>query len=64
VNVPATYHNGAGGISFGDGHAEIKKYRDAKVIAYNDPNGGWINLGTADPVNDLRWLQERSTAAK
>jgi prepilin-type N-terminal cleavage/methylation domain-containing protein/prepilin-type processing-associated H-X9-DG protein len=64
VNVPATYHNGAGGISFGDGHAEIKKYRDARVIAYKDPAGAWINLGGADNVSDLRWLQERSTAAR
>ena len=26
VNAPATYHNNAGGISFADGHAEIKRW--------------------------------------
>jgi len=64
VNVPATYHNGAGGISFADGHAEIKRYRDPKVLAYKDASGGWINLGGGDDLGDLRWLQQRSTAVK
>ena len=56
-DVPATYHNNAGGLSYADGHAEIKKWTDANVLkakANNqakDPNSG-----------DLAWLQERSTA--
>ena len=32
VDVPASYHNGAGGISFADGHAEIHKWRDARTM--------------------------------
>ena len=28
-DTPATYHNGAGGISFADGHSEIHKWRGA-----------------------------------
>ena len=64
VNVPATYHSGSGGISFADGHAEIKRYHDGKVLAYNDPNGGWINLSAADNKTDLLWLQQRTTALK
>jgi prepilin-type N-terminal cleavage/methylation domain-containing protein/prepilin-type processing-associated H-X9-DG protein len=28
VDLPASYHNGAGGLSFADGHAEIKKWWD------------------------------------
>ncbi len=31
VDVPASYHNGAGGISFADGHAEIHKWRDRRT---------------------------------
>ena len=27
VDYPASYHNRAGGFSFADGHAEIKKWR-------------------------------------
>ncbi|MCL5098014.1 MAG: hypothetical protein M1608_10900 [Candidatus Omnitrophica bacterium] len=31
VDVPASYHNGAGGISFADGHAEIHKWLDPRT---------------------------------
>ena len=56
VDSPAHYHNNAGGISFADGHAEIKKWTDAGIIA---------NKGTyftkAPNSSDLPWLQERTT---
>jgi prepilin-type N-terminal cleavage/methylation domain-containing protein/prepilin-type processing-associated H-X9-DG protein len=54
---PASYHNNAGGLSFADGHAEIKKWRDANMIhatANNVPR---------DPSSDdLSWLTARSTS--
>src|SRR5262249_19474035 len=31
VDVPASYHNRAGGFSFADGHSEIKKWLDART---------------------------------
>ena len=56
VDYPASYHNSAGGISFADGHSEIRKWKDRAVVNY--PR----NSGNADPkVNDYRWIQERST---
>jgi len=56
-DVPASYHNGAGGLSFADGHAEIKKWRDRTVL--NLPNPG----AAKDPnARDLEWLQERTTS--
>jgi prepilin-type N-terminal cleavage/methylation domain-containing protein/prepilin-type processing-associated H-X9-DG protein len=59
-DVPATYHNGAGGLSFADGHAEIKKWRDKNILNLTViPNGGVPRDTT---VNDLPWLQERSTS--
>ena len=33
IDVPASYHNGACGISFGDGHAEIHKWLDPRTMA-------------------------------
>jgi prepilin-type N-terminal cleavage/methylation domain-containing protein/prepilin-type processing-associated H-X9-DG protein len=58
-DVPASYHGGAGGISYADGHAEIKKWKDSNVLNLKsvpsalarDPNSG-----------DLGWLQCRSTS--
>src|ERR1035437_7447027 len=32
VDYPAAYHGGAGGLSFADGHAEVKKWTDKNVI--------------------------------
>jgi len=40
-DVPASYHNGACGFSFADGHAEIKKW-----------HGGLANLGKRPPYYD------------
>jgi len=28
VDYPASYHNGAGGVAFADGHSEIHRWRD------------------------------------
>ena len=58
VDVPASYHNGAGGISFADGHAEIKKWRDNNMI-----NARYWDV-PVDPhwPADLAWLEERSTS--
>ena len=61
VDLPASYHNGSGGLSFADGHAEIKKWINphtrpplvpGKIIPYDRPS----------PNNeDVRWMQERAT---
>ena len=59
VDLPAAYHNNSGGLSFADGHAEIKRWRDPKVIAQN--NSTFTAAGQTPPT-DLRWLQSRSTA--
>ena len=32
IDVPAAYHNGAVGISFADGHAEVHKWLDARTM--------------------------------
>jgi prepilin-type processing-associated H-X9-DG protein len=60
-DVPASYHNGAGGLSYADGHSEIKKWKDAKVL-------GCIAVPSALPSDpnstDLKWLQDRSTSRR
>jgi len=32
TDIPATYHNKAGGLSFADGHSEITKWRDPAIL--------------------------------
>jgi len=62
VDIPATYHNKAGGMSFADGHAIIRKWTDPKILA-NPPNPA--NFNPMTPGNgDLPWLLSVSTVHK
>ena len=64
VDFPASYHNGAGGLSFADGHAEIRRWMDPRT---KPPitKGRDLELITASPGNrDVTWLQERATGLK
>jgi prepilin-type N-terminal cleavage/methylation domain-containing protein len=58
-DIPATYHNAAGGLSFADGHCEIKKWRDANILSAKG-----VNQPKDPNASDLPWLQERSTSRK
>jgi prepilin-type processing-associated H-X9-DG protein len=55
-DIPATYHNSAGGLSFADGHAEIKKWTDANILKATR-----VNQPKDPNSTDLTWLQDRST---
>jgi prepilin-type N-terminal cleavage/methylation domain-containing protein/prepilin-type processing-associated H-X9-DG protein len=58
IDFPASYHGGAGGLAFADGHSEIHKWVDPDTTPplvtdlnpKNDPNN-----------KDILWLQERSS---
>ena len=39
IDFPASYHNGAAGISFADGHAEIRKWVDPRTRAKMNRRG-------------------------
>ena len=62
VDFPASYHNRAGGFSFGDGHAEIRKWVDGRTTP---PIKKDLVLNQSQPNNpDIVWMQERSTRKK
>ena len=61
IDFPASYHNGAAGISFADGHAEIKKWLDARTKPPPKYNGQ-LTLNVPSPGNrDMVWLSDRTT---
>lgn len=63
-DLPGSYHHRAGGLSFADGHAEIKRWRDDRTMPRLVP-GGLIPDIYPSPYNpDVIWLQERSTRKK
>jgi len=61
VDFPASFHNGAGGISFADGHAEIHKWLDARTRPKPKYDNN-LQLNVASPNNqDMIWLSDRTT---
>jgi len=59
VDLPASYHNGACGIAFADGHAEIHKWVTATTrqkVTLRD--FGRIAARAGDP--DVRWIRART----
>jgi prepilin-type processing-associated H-X9-DG protein len=68
VDFPASYHNGAGSISYADGHSEIHKWLES--FTKNPPHAGTgviINNQrdtTPGGSRDLAYLRDRSSAPR
>ncbi len=58
VDFPATYHNKAAGLSFGDGHSEIRRWRDNAILKRK--SYGNVDATPSEYLPDFRWLQERT----
>ena len=60
-DIPASYHGRSGALSFADGHAEIKRWRDPSI---SDRAVSKIQYGqgSAPGGQNLLWLQQRTTA--
>jgi len=61
-DLPAYYHGRAGGLSFADGHSEIRRWKDARTMqpvlkGTNQFPGALLQPGNRDII----WLQERAT---
>ncbi|HVR37215.1 MAG TPA: type II secretion system protein [Methylomirabilota bacterium] len=62
IDFPASYHNGAAGISFADGHAEIKKWLDERTRPPEKYDNN-LQLNVPSPNNlDMLWLAERTSS--
>ena len=62
IDAPASYHGGAGGLSFADGHSEIHRWRDEPVLRQPSKTESYRS-GSSAP-NDMGWLRERTTARR
>ena len=61
VDLPASYHNGACGFGFADGHAEIKRWLESstRVPVKQEQYNGFTAAGG---TRDTEWIIERSSA--
>ncbi len=59
-DLAASYHDGACGMGFADGHGEVHKWKDKGTIQPVTKNAS-RNWNTYAP-NDTKWFMERSTA--
>jgi prepilin-type N-terminal cleavage/methylation domain-containing protein len=60
-DFPASYHNRAGGLSFVDGHSEIRRWRDPRTMPPLVLGGLVGDVVTSPKNQDVTWLQERCT---
>jgi prepilin-type N-terminal cleavage/methylation domain-containing protein/prepilin-type processing-associated H-X9-DG protein len=62
IDFPASYHNGACGFSFADGHSEIRKWKDGRTVAPARYNGSLsLNVASANNI-DVLWMADRTTS--
>jgi prepilin-type processing-associated H-X9-DG protein len=67
VDLPGSNHDHSCGISFCDGHAEIKRWRDPIVWEFDqmEDNNTWEAQSPKSKFDqDVFWLANRSTALK
>jgi len=63
IDFPAAYHGNAGGLSFADGHSELRKWVDPRTRPILK-RGGEITGGPTPKNADIVWLWERATRKK
>lgn len=62
IDFPASYHNGACGFSFSDGHSEIHKWVGSRIKARVDYTGTMpLNVDAGDSFKDVLWMSEVTT---
>ncbi len=62
IDFPASYHNGAAGLSFADGHAEIHRWVGSRIKAKTTYTGTMpLNVPAGDSVVDVIWWSENTT---
>ena len=64
-DVPATFHNGACGFAFLDGHSQVKRWLgklrsgEWQNVTYRDRHAGVLMCVTAPDKNDIDWVKDR-----
>jgi prepilin-type processing-associated H-X9-DG protein len=61
-DIPASYHNGACGFAYADGHSEIYTWKDPSTVHRIMGNDSWLPMeDTPYPWHDIRWVEGRAS---
>ncbi|MGZ8899012.1 MAG: type II secretion system protein [Limisphaerales bacterium] len=61
-DLPASYHNGAANLAYGDGHVEAHRWRNRSTLKPNRPDGADYRFEIPPgEFADLHWLLERTS---
>jgi prepilin-type processing-associated H-X9-DG protein len=60
IDFPASYHNSAAGLSFADGHAEIRRWKDPRTIQPVKLTNMPLNVESRNN-KDMLWLSDRTS---
>jgi len=64
IDFPASYHNGACGLSFADGHSDIHKWLGTLIKPRVSGRLIQLNVPAGDSKNDIIWLSDITTVPK
>jgi prepilin-type processing-associated H-X9-DG protein len=59
-DIPSVRHGNSSGLSFADGHSEIRKWRDGVILNWTG-TVGTVKAGQPDCGDDV-WLAQRATS--
>ena len=61
-DLPASWHGGAGALTFADGHTETHRWRDAVTLKPNRPDSAMLPFTLpSGQRNDYSWLRQRTS---
>jgi prepilin-type processing-associated H-X9-DG protein len=65
IDWPGSFHDGATGIAFADGHSEIHRWRGNTIKPRPTYTGSMAHeVPAGDSVEDVQWLQVRTSARR
>ncbi|HXA45423.1 MAG TPA: prepilin-type N-terminal cleavage/methylation domain-containing protein [Candidatus Angelobacter sp.] len=67
-DLPGTYHDGAGGFAFADGHSEVHKFKSRActilpVTYQNHPSWPAFSLDPSSGASDWFWVESRASVS-
>lgn len=61
-DLPASYHNGAANLAYGDGHVEAHRWQNPSTLKPNRPDGADYRFEIPDgEFADFHWLLDRTS---